>query len=520
MSKHFRYFVVMAWIAISTLSFTSSPAQEQNYADGYSFEEVIAAYEAGQFRVIHTRSVSLHASSDGSHVAASYDGVYRLSDGTVFPQYDKATFSPDSLYVAQENDGVYRLSDGHKMFAIGALPRFTPDGAYLAAEGYGVFRLRDGQKLFEIDDSDAYSDGYVYSFYSHFSPNGNYVVIDKDGVYRLSDRQKLFEVASEGLNVTFSPDERYVASAGDGVYRLSDGQKLFDIQSYASFDLNSAYVAVYGDAVYRLSDGQKIFATGTDGIWPEVSFNRQYMAIAYDAVYRVTNGNKLFDIPANATFSQDGEYVVAWEDGVYRLGDRQKLFDVTGISPTFSEDASFLAVSYDGFYRMNDGEKLFEIPYGADFSPDGNYVAVGTVGLYRLSDTQKVFDIEGVNTTFSHSGTHIMASSIGEDSVYRVSDGRRYRGLRMLNVAAGVIAVGNAILVVDPSQQGQRILFVQAQTNYLLSEPESQAASLSHINSDSLLAVVAQHGEWYQVSYNGITGWVPANMVTPYYVPQ
>jgi WD40 repeat protein len=496
----------------------------------YTISEVIAAYEAGQFRVIQTRSVWMHSSPDGSHVAASSDGVYRISDGAFFPQYDKAIFSPDGLYVAQQDDGVYRISDNHKLFEIGALPRFTDDSEYLAAEGYGVFRLSDGYKLFDIDDSDAYSDGYVYSFFSHFSPYGNYVVVDKDGVYRLSDQHKLFDIETEGLTVTFSSNEQYVASMGDGVYRLNDGQKLFNFIG-ATFSPNGEYVVNSG-VMYRLSDGAKVLEIADNFNWM-LSADGAYIAVATDGVYNTETGERLFRISSDNlvrfAFSPNGLYVAVSNDGLYGLSDGTKHFDITGFFPEFSPNAAFLMTSGSCFqspgsvYRVSDGYRLFDLPCGATFSPDGLYAAVGTVGLYSLSDGQPLFEIEEVNTTFSDDGNYIIASSADSDSVYRVRDGYGYQGLQLLNIPAGIMAIGNTILVVDQSQNSQQLSFIRTDphSNHVLyDEPDSEAESLRHINGGEYLAILDELEGWYQVGYSGKTGWIPADGVTRLVVPK
>jgi len=499
--------------------------QASQMDDGYSIAEVMTAYEMGQFRVINTHSTNLYTSPDGSYIAASGDGLYRVSDGLYFPQYDTAIFSPNSLYVVQENDGVYRLSDGQQLFEIGALPRFTLNGEYLAAEDYGIFRLSDGEKLFDINDIDANTDGYVYSFYSHFSPNGNFVVIDEDGVYRLSDRQKLFDVDAEGLYVTFSPTEQYAGSGGDGIYRLSDGQKLFNINSYSGFSPNENYAVVAQDGIYSLPDGQKLF--DIRGSITTFSPDENYVAIYEDGVYHITTQTRLFNAPSSAIFSPDGSYVAIAEDGVYRLSDRQKHFEIKGFPEIFSDDNLFLAVegfgeqNISGMYRISDGQNIFPAPYGATFSPDGQYAAVGTMGLYRLSDGQQMFEIENVITNFSSDGNYIISSSAEDDTVYRVSDGHRYPGLKLLNIASGVMAIGNTVLVVDPTQEQQRISFIHVDIDHtLFSEPNTESESLRSIFRGLYLAVLQEQDGWYQVSYFGDTGWVSADDVTRFTVPE
>ena len=295
-------------------------------------------------------------------------------------------------------------------------------------------------------------------------------MIDKNGVYRLSDQLKLFDIESEGLVVTFSRDERYAASAGDGIYRLSDGQKLFDIQGYAYFSPDGRYVVVVDDAIYRLSDGERMLDI-SGSTWA-FSPDEVYIAVAADGVYNLETGERLFSISADAAFSPNGMYLAVSEDALYQLSDHTKQFDITGQSPRFSENSAFLITSgrftdiddVGSVYRVSDGYKLFDLPYSATFSPDGLYAAVGTDGVYRLSDGQRLFEIEEVNTTFTEDGNFIIASSADSDSVYRVRDGYRYQGLQPLNISAGIMAIGNAILVVDLTQDDQQLSFIRTES--------------------------------------------------------
>ncbi len=496
--------------------------------EGYTVAELIAAYEAGQFRILHTRSVWLHASPDGSYVSASSDGVYRISDGAFFKKHSSATFSPDSQYVAVEYDGVYRLSDWQKMFDIGGLPKFSANSQYAAVEGYGVFRLRDGKKLFHIDDSDAYTpDGYYYSFYTHFSPDGSFVAIDKDGVYRLSDQHKLFNITSEALCVTFSHDSTYVALFNDGVYALDSGRKMFDISEnasycgFSSFSKDDNYFIVSGDAIYQMNSGQKLF--DIDGGLPTYSPDGEYIAISYDGIYHIETGEKILPIPGDAVFSPNNQYVAASKDGLYKLSDQHKLFEIGGLASIFSEDSMFLVVSgfssnNGGVYQVRNGEKLFSSPSGATFSPDGQYTAVGRDGFYRLKNTQRLFKIEEINTKFSADGEYIFAPG----AVYRVSDGHRYPGLRFLDIDAGIMAVGNTILVVDPTLEDQSFFVGWTYPHYghgLYAAPDVDSEVLRHINTGEYLAILDEQDGWYQVGYWGELGWIPGYKVSRFAVP-
>lgn len=490
---------------------------------GYTIAEVIAAYEGGQFRVIYTRGVFLHSSPNGTYISVYDDGLYRVNDGAFFEQFDIAIFSHDERYLAQNRDGIYRASDfeliipivpeeiwinnGDHVIVTGSTD-FSPDGEYVSVTGAGVYRLSDGAKIIQTD-----------SLEINFSPDSNYIAT-QEGVYRLSDGAKLFDMY--GYYPNFSYDSAYAYAWTDGVYRISDGERLFDISSAVSFTPDMEYAVALGNGVYHLSDGERLYDVEEGGAWPAYSPDGQYMAITNDGIYHIASGERLFAIQSSAIFSPDGRFVAASRDGVYRLSDGQQLFSISGVVQNFSEDGTLLIVSGltfggGGIYRISDGHNLIPAPYGAVISHDGHYVAVGTVGLFRLSDGQQLFDIESSVIEFTPNDDYIMASG----TVYRVSDGRYYPGLRLLNVSAGVMAIGNAILIVDPTQHIQSIPFIRTDSgnHTLFLEPNFESESLRHINGGSYLAVLDERGDWYQVGYLGLIGWVPSERAIRFEVP-
>jgi hypothetical protein len=104
---------VITWWSVCISGIVASGHTLANqFSRGYTIDEVIAAYEAGQFRVIYTRGEWLAVSPDGAYIHAQGDSVYRVGDGMVFEQFDRGLFSPDGMYVVENYDGVYRLSDG------------------------------------------------------------------------------------------------------------------------------------------------------------------------------------------------------------------------------------------------------------------------------------------------------------------------------------------------------------------------------------------------------------------------
>lgn len=490
-------------------------------AQDYTVSDVMAAYEAGQFRIIFTSSESLHSSPDAAYIAALSDGVYRVRDSQYFPQYDRVTFSPDGRYMANEHDAVYRVDDGHRLFDIGALPRFSPNSDYAAAPGYGLFRLSDGQKLFDIADSHVYTDGYVYSFYTVFSPNGDFIAIDDDGLYRLDDQRRIFALSGgAGFSVTFSQDEQYAALVDNGVYRLIDGVKLYDVDEFVSFSPDSRFF-IAQDAIHDVTDGSMI----VDFNWPENplygawAWYSHYVAVSGDGIYNLETGQKLFSISNAAVFSPDGRFVAIENDALYTFPEGTRLFSIVGVRPQFSLNMAYLVTrsgrEAGAGYRISDGLELFDVPYGVTFSPDGQYAAVGRNGVYRLHDNQRLFPLNGVNERFSEDAQYVMLT----DGIYKMSDGRFYRGLKLLDVAAGIIQLGNTVFIIDPAYHQDTVPFVNIITGPLYPEPTLSTDGIRHINSDSNLAVLAERDGWYQVGYAGVIGWVPAQNATRFNIP-
>lgn len=516
----YRFAIFLATVFLLSLipQYNIQLAQENM---GYTLAEVIAAYEAGQFRIIYTPSDTLTSNSDGTFVYAHGIGIYRVRDGQYFEQFNSATFNPYSAYVVQYTDGVYRLSDLQQVVPIASdnhgVVGFSLSGEFVSISGEGVYRLSDGEQIIENDSLDI-----------NFSPDSVYIATS-EGVYRLSDGARLFDL--DGHQPWFSRDSVYVYALRDGLYRVFDGERLLDIPSSVSFTYDMRYVVVYGDGVYRLSDMQRMFGI-TGNSWPIFSPDRTYMAINGDGLYRWSDGQRLLDIESfHPAFSHDGNYIAIVNDGVYRLGDMQKLFDITGYMPEFSVDDAYVTTSVSnltgvrgGVYRMSDGTRLLDVRYSAAFSPDSQYVAVDTDALYRLSDGQRLFDIENINAEFSANGEFVFDDS----SIYRVSDGYQYHGLQLLNVSAGIMAIGNAILVIDQSVQGQSLTVVRPDLgvrpdindHILYSEPNEDSDRVAYFNRITYLAVLDEQDDWYQVGHRGEIGWVPADRVTLFGVPE
>jgi hypothetical protein len=454
-----RRSAILALIALIVLVWLSLKRQSEQVSDGSAIGDLLAAYEAGQFRTIYTRNTSPIASPDGAYILS--DGLYRVSDGRFFEQFDNAYFSPDGRYLVQRREGVYRIHDflqvvpirserivianGEHVVITGNV-EFSDNGEYVAITGAGRYR--------EESDSPS-ADGY--------------------GVFRLSDGRQVVE--SDSLVINFSPDSAYAATQ-EGIFRLSGGEKLFQITSpfgvtHPQFSPDSAFVYAAYDGVFRISDGQRLYPLDHDPVYghpPIFSANGQYVAIPDEGqppeinhtfVYRVHNGAKLFEVDEiyGTSFSPDGTMIAISNDGVYRLSDQQRLFEISGeigsFGRQFSNNNAYYIASYDGIYRISDGQKLFDLKgrdHSVTFSPDGEHVAIDNDGLYRLSSQQKVFDIDGIVRSFTDDGAYINVGFLSGDpdfSIYNVKNGRRFEHVELLDVSSGLLGVGNTVLVID-----------------------------------------------------------------------
>ena len=169
-------------------------------------------------------------------------------------------------------------------------------------------------------------------------------------------------------------------------------------------------------------------------------------------------------------------------------------------------------------YRIADGHKLFDKDcYHVTFSPDVQYAAINGDGLYRLSNQEKLFDIVGIVRSFSSDGSYLNVGFQEEDtSVYRVRD----QGLYLLDVPAGIMAIGNTALVVDFAQRGQRLLVVYIDADQIeLYDGPSGEYGFSWIRGKRYLVVLATENGWHQVDFQGETGWLPPDAGANFHTP-
>lgn len=505
-------------------------------------DEMMAAYEASQFRVLYTKDRFLTLSPDGLHISAKGEGIYRIRDGTLLAHLNQVTiFSPDGAYVWQMNDGIYRLNDGQRIITTELVEEiigngegkvidagdveFSNDGQYVSVTGQGFYRLSDGQRIIESD-----------ARYMAISSDSMYASTSDGGVFRLSDGQQIFYFKPEYdmINVEFSPDGRYVWTS-HSLYRLSDQKYLFEVNSPhgVSFTPDMQYAVILENGVYRLSDGQRMFdlLRSAEAYTPiSYSADSQYVNILSDGLYRIPDGERLFDFQDTplygAVFSPESLYL-AINSSVYRLSDNQKLFDLeTNVSShdEFSSNSAYLAAG-NSVYRMPSGERVLDTEsYYSTFSLSGEYIAFDNDGIYRLSDGQKLFDITGWGGGFTEGETYFYSSPFpGTDGgVYSLHDGYHYVGLKFLNVDAGIMAVGNTIIIIDQSQKAQRLAFIEVDENatMLYSNPSSDNPISAPFRDKQHLAILDSNGDWYQVNYDGQTGWIPSTAGTLFYVPR
>lgn len=517
--------IVIVCLILGVLPVVGAPPSSASKE--FTLDDILTAYEAGQFRVIHTRANSLAvSSSDGRYISARGDGIYRVADGAYFDYFDAASFSPDGQYVIQNYDGIYRLSDRVKVVdapnnATSQI-RFSDNGAYVSVAEVGVYRLSDGQQIVVTDNS------------AIFSADSSMVAVT-GGVFRLSDGQKLLETGGSAP-AHFSLDDAYVWS--DAVYRLSDGQRLFDVNSPHGvwFTPDMTYAVIPENGVYRLRDGERLYALDQYipylAGFPILSANSEYMAIHYMGVYRIRDGAQVLDFPdyeagadfLDMTFNRDSTLIAISKDGVYRLSDGHRLFEI-GYSQLaynyFSSDRQYLAA--DGIYRLADGQRLFDIGWSyAIFSPSNTYVALPHDGVYRLSDQHRLFEIAGSVRDFSPDEAYLHVGYVTDVGVYRLRDGYQYRGLRILHVAAGIMAIGNTVIVIDPAQNNQAlpVICTTMFRTSLYPSPAREGQERGIRLAGNYLVVLAAGSGWYLVNYEGELGWVPADEVEFFHVPE
>jgi hypothetical protein len=329
--------VLVAIFSISQLPLQLE-AQSSPRENSYTLDEVLELYENGRFRIIQTYGSSLQVSANGQYVYSSHDGIYRVSDGMLFRQFDNAIFSPNSEYVFQVGQGVYRLADGSPVLNTSSFVYFSPDGEYAGVSEEGVYHLDTGQKVIDTNSPHIY-----------FDPSSSFTAT-LDGVFRLNDGQPV--LATSRYYARFSPDSAY-AVLRDGVYRLADGEKLFNHFVEVFFTPDMHYLLNPGDCVYNLNNMERLFdlpQINPPYTLPTYSPDGRYFALEGNGLFRIDGGQKLSDI-SDVVFSPDSIYVAVSQDGVYRLNDWEKMFDlegsVGGLLSDFSNNSAYLVLGHN-----------------------------------------------------------------------------------------------------------------------------------------------------------------------------
>lgn len=533
LSKNSLIFWAFLLATIVTLVYLGSQNIQFQSKSAYTADEVMTAYENGQFRVIHTQNTNMAWTPNFEYVSVLRDGTYRISDGALISEISGNTafvFSPDGQYLVRQGDGIYSLpnfqkivparaegisiANGEHIVVTGEIT-FSRNSQYVAimgagwyreeaesqsTEGYGVFRLSDGVQVVESD-----------SFSIRFSANSEYAST-QDGVFRLSDGEQLFE----GDYTVFSPDTQYVYIYPHGVFRLHDSVQIIETAQpdnrysapvEATFSPDSDYFLSANDGVYRLSDGELLYPlsyTPAYGSPPYFINNSQYLVIP-DGVYRIDDGELLFawDWDMDVSPTQD---IIHIHNNVYRLSNQQRLFSIEDDWNTrFSNQGTYFSAGNDGIYRVADGEFILSLQgisgYRTVFSPDEQYVTIDSRGLFNLNTQEQLFEIDGYVTTFTPDSEYFFAFD-DTPTIYRVSDGHQYDHVWLIDIANGILQVGNTILVIDETQQNNNLHFIY--TDY---------------SNRSGLAVLEETNDSYLVGWDGETQWISKDGTRSFYIP-
>jgi len=405
-----------------------------------------------------------------------------VANGDHAIQTGEVVFSDDGKYAGIEGAGHYR------------------DEAELHSnEGYGIFRLSDGQQIITSD-----------SLFIEFSPNSEYVST-QEGVFRLSDGEQLVHT-DKHISPIFSPDSQYSYDYENGITHLSDQQRVFPpTDGWLVFSPDMQFIVIPETGVFRTRDWQLQFELNYDSVYlkpPRFSSDHKHLIIPFSktyeehssgaAVYRVEDGAHLMDL-TNGELSPDGKFVADSLDGIYRLVDSEKIFDFGEYSwtPIFSSNTAYVHLP-DGIYRVLDQQRIIVLDgvydHSVTFSPDEQYAAVNNRAVYRLADGEKLFDIQGNVRHFTDDSQYI---SIGfkERHLHRIRDGRLFEGLDVVHIEAGIMAVGNTVLVVDPTQDNQQVMMLRTSPDLrepLYEEPNTESERIWRIDEGSHLAILEQ----------------------------
>lgn len=546
-----RYFILLSVILLGSFLLTyhflnRSQSCVDAPSPNYTADEVMSAYEAGQFSTLLTGSNRHIIVQDGEYLLSYSGAIYQLCSQGYVAEIGRGNLdpSPDGEYVASSN-GVYRVDDGEPIIpyilesflipdhiAHTGYITYSPDSQYVGIGGagryrayapdtdtnhYGVYRLSDGEQIVQ-------SDSYGMSF----DGQSDYVSTD-EGIYRLRDGVLISDTPA-----VISPDSQYVYRRGDGVYQIESGVQVIDGSGDRGyFAPDEEHIIIEDDGIYRLDDRQRLVAVPyrlTDLSRPFYSPDNSYVLLSVyiyevqsddtlriresrNQIYRLADGELLFDTPNQIALSPDWQTIVVDDDGIYQVADGRKLGSLDNSDGAFythfSSDRQYVSVYNDGTYRMSDGQQVSEY-YGL-ISHDNAYIAVGDDGVYRISDGEKLFDIAGYARAFTADNNYLQVYGydVRDTGIYRISDGHFFPHLRIVDIEQGILAVANTFLVVDESAEDASInIIVLENSTPMYRSFGDDSTQLFTILSSTVLTVYQHSRNWHQVSYRGETGWI------------
>lgn len=82
-------------------------------------------------------------------------------------------------------------------------------------------------------------------------------------------------------------------------------------------------------------------------------------------------------------------------------------------------------------------------------------------------------------------------------------------------MSAGVLAIGNTIVVIDPTQRGQKVVVVRVDREEVrLYEAPNENSDFRNLNispTTTYLSIRSEQNGWYEVGYFGDGRWLPSD---------